>query len=71
MKVILLNKIFVTFVVAAVRFICLDHSEFGLELSNNEVLLKDDTHFYVTQKDRLDSGLCDANRYSESATYEP
>lgn len=48
-----------------------DHEEFGLELSDNEVLLKDDTHFYITKKDRLDSGLCDTNRYSQNATYEP
>jgi hypothetical protein len=49
-----------------------DHTEFGLELSDNEVLLKDDTHFYVTTKDRLDTGIDDPNRYSNSkATYVP
>lgn len=49
-----------------------DHTEFGLELSDNEVLLKDDTHFYVTTKDRLDTGIADPNRYANSkATYVP
>ena len=49
-----------------------DHTEFGLELNNNEVLLKDDTHFYVTTKDRLDTGIADPNRYANSkATYVP
>jgi len=49
-----------------------DHTEFGLELNNNEVLLKDDTHYYVTTKDRLDTGISDPNRYANSkATYVP
>ena len=48
------------------------HTEFGLELSDNELLLKDDTHFYVTTKDRLDTGIADPNRYANSkATYVP
>jgi len=49
-----------------------DHTEFDLELSDNEVLLKDDTHFYITTKDRLDTGIADPNRYANSkATYVP
>lgn len=40
-----------------------DHVQFGLQLTENEVLLKDDVHYYITTKDRLDTGLADANRY--------
>lgn len=48
-----------------------DHSQFGLQLTENEVLLKDDVHYYVTTKDRLDTGLADANRYGRKGfTFE-
>lgn len=40
-----------------------DHSQFGLVLKDNEVLLKDDVHYYITTRDRLDTGMADANRY--------
>lgn len=40
-----------------------DHVQFGLQLAENEVLLKDDVHYYITTKDRLDTGMADANRY--------
>ena len=49
-----------------------DHTEFGLELKDNEVLLKDDTHYYITTKDRLDISIADPNRYANpDATYQP
>lgn len=40
-----------------------DHNQFGLVLKDNEVLLKDDVHYYITTRDRLDTGMADANRY--------
>lgn len=43
-----------------------DHLQFGLTLQVNEVLCKDDIHYYVTTKDRLDTGLADANRYGKT-----
>jgi len=43
-----------------------DHEQFGLVLKENEVLLKDDVHYYTTTKDRLDTGLADANRYGKA-----
>ena len=48
-----------------------DHTQFNLELADNEVLLKDDTHYYITTKDRLDIQIADPNRYSKRNTYEP
>lgn len=41
-----------------------NHEEYGVQLQEGEVLLKCDTHFYVTNKKRLDDGLADPNRYS-------
>lgn len=42
------------------------------ELNENEVVCRDDTHYYITTKDRLDTGLADPNRYSNSkVTYVP
>lgn len=40
-----------------------DHSKYGLELKESEVLCKDDRGFYITLKNRIDNGLADANRY--------
>ena len=37
------------------------------ELEDGMVRCKDDTHEYVTTKDRLDTGLADANRYGKQA----
>ena len=47
-----------------------DHTELGLELSEDQVLLKDDNHHYITFKNRLDNGLADPNRSSSEATYD-
>ena len=41
-----------------------NHEEYGVELQEGEVLLKCDTHFYITTKKRLDDGLADPARYS-------
>ena len=48
-----------------------DHSQFDLTLSEQDVLCKDETHYYITQRNRLDTGLADPNRYSERYSYEP
>ena len=41
-----------------------DHTEFNLTLADDEVLCKDDSHYYVTKKNRLDTGCADPSRYS-------
>lgn len=41
-----------------------DHKGYAIELKDDEVLLKCDTHFYITKKKRLDDGLADPARYS-------
>ena len=40
--------------------------EFEIEggLLENEVVLKDDKHYYVTLRNRLDNGSADPNRYA-------
>jgi hypothetical protein len=49
-----------------------DHSKYLFEdntvnLQDNEVVCKDDRGFYVTSKNRIDSGLADPNRYAHQA----
>jgi len=39
-------------------------SDFGLTLGDNQVLCKDDDGYYITLKDRLDTGLADPYRTS-------
>ena len=39
-------------------------------LAKGEVLCKDDAHYYVTYKDRLDSGLADPQRQGKGVSYE-
>jgi len=41
-----------------------NNDEYGVELQEGQVLLKCDTHFYITTKKRLDDGLADPARYS-------
>lgn len=54
------------------RSMVVEHTQFGLELDDDHVLCKDDVHYYITEKVRLDNGLADPNRYgNSSATYEP
>lgn len=44
-----------------------DHTKYGLNLDENQVLCKDDNGFYITAKSRLDNGLADANRYANAS----
>ena len=46
-----------------------DHSDLQKEganivLSESQVLCKDDRGYYVTEKNKLDTGIADPNRYS-------
>lgn len=41
-------------------------NQFDVVLHDGEVLCKDDTHYYVTLKNRLDTGLADPKRNSKS-----
>jgi hypothetical protein len=48
-----------------------DHAQYKIvgtdnpiSLEDNEVLCRDDRGFYVTQKNRVDTGLADPNRYA-------
>lgn len=41
-----------------------DHKNYSISLNDNQVLCKDDRGFYITLKNRIDSGLADPNRYS-------
>jgi hypothetical protein len=38
----------------------------SVQLGENEVVCKDDKGFYVTSKNRIDSGIADPNRYSNT-----
>jgi hypothetical protein len=40
-------------------------------LLDNQVICKDDDGFYVTAKNRIDDGLADPNRYSNSSARLP
>ena len=47
----------------------IDHSKYlfagnPVNLQDNEVICKDDRGFYLTSKNRIDSGLADPNRYA-------
>lgn len=39
----------------------------GITLDNNEVICKDDIGYYITSKDRINSGLADPNRYANTS----
>lgn len=41
-----------------------DNSEFDVTISDREVICEDEKGFYVTLKNRIDSGLADPNRYA-------
>lgn len=52
-----------------------DHSKYkivgtdnSISLKDNEVLCRDDRGFYVTQKNRVDNGLADPNRYANNSS---
>lgn len=40
-------------------------------LLDEQVICKDDDGFYITNKNRIDSGLADPNRYANSAARLP
>lgn len=39
----------------------------NIKLSENEVICKDDSGYYITLRNRIDSGLADPNRYANSS----
>lgn len=41
------------------------NADINLTLKEGEVLCKDDAHYYITSRDRLDTGLADPNRYGK------
>ena len=41
------------------------NADMNLTLGEDEVLCRDDTHYYITNKNRLDTGLADPNRYGK------
>lgn len=41
------------------------NADMNLTLGEGEVLCRDDTHYYITSVDRLDTGLADPNRYGK------
>jgi hypothetical protein len=42
-----------------------DHTSVsGVVLQENEVLCQDDSGYYITNKNRIDNGLADPNRYA-------
>lgn len=47
-----------------------DPSDFDVELKEGEVICKDDKHYYITLKNRLDNGSADPNRYASNIKIE-
>lgn len=43
---------------------CDDPNIQNIKINNNQVICKDDTGYYITDKDRINSGLSDPNRYA-------
>jgi len=41
------------------------NADMNLTLEEGEVVCRDDDHYYITIKRRLDTGLADPNRYSK------
>lgn len=44
-----------------------DHTKYKVSISDNEALCKDDMGFYITIKNRIDSGIADPNRYANNS----
>ena len=44
----------------------LETEDKNIKLSEGKVVCQDDLGYYITEKDRLDNGLADPNRYSNS-----
>ena len=43
------------------------NADMNLTLKDGEVVCKDDSHYYITSRKRLDTGLADPNRYSKKS----
>jgi hypothetical protein len=43
---------------------CEDPAIQSLKIDDNQIICKDDTGYYITEKNRIDSGLADPNRYA-------
>lgn len=43
-----------------------DPADFDVVLKDGEVICKDDKHYYITLKSRLDDGTADPNRYASN-----
>jgi len=43
------------------------NADMNLTLKEGEVMCKDDTHYYITSRGRLDTGIADPNRYSKKS----
>jgi hypothetical protein len=41
-----------------------NHKELGVSLLQNQVLCQDENGYYITEFNRIDSGLADPNRYA-------
>jgi hypothetical protein len=41
----------------------------SLTLADDEVLCEDDSHYYITKKNRIDSGMADPSRYSKKVIF--
>jgi hypothetical protein len=39
------------------------------KLAKDEVMCEDDDHYYITKKNRIDSGMADPNRYSKKVIF--
>lgn len=43
-----------------------------LKIGDDQIICKDDAGYYITQKNRIDSGLADPNRYgNDKARFSP
>jgi|TARA_R110000737_G_scaffold185814_1_gene208981 hypothetical protein len=41
----------------------------NVRLEKDEVLCEDDEHYYITKKNRLDTGMADPNRYGKKVIF--
>ena len=45
------------------------NKDMNARLEKDEVLCEDDDHYYITKKNRLDTGLADPNRYGKKVVF--
>lgn len=43
---------------------CEDPAIQTIKIDDNQIICKDDSGYYITEKNRIDSGLADPNRYA-------